>query len=380
MTTMLEPVEESPAPEEPKKQSRLQSVLQFELTKGRVKRKDLMHFSRQMAVFIKAGIPLLDALDTITDEMGNKRFREVLTDMGAELRSGGTISSAADKHPDVFPAYYRGILRSAELTGNLDTVLLQLSDYLEREQEAKRRVSAALTYPGVVVAMSVVVVVILTVYVLPRFRKFFDDLHAKLPLATRALLAFTGFMSDWGWLVAAVAAGLVLAAVLFVRTSEQGRMTRDRLLLKLPVVGDLVHHAILERFCRILTSMVSAGVPLPEALGVTTDAAGNRVFRQKLETAQQEMLRGEGLARPLARTELFPTAARQMFAVGESTGTLDDQLQIAADYFDRELDYKIKRFTNLFEPAVLLFVGVLVGFVAIALVSAMYGIFRQVQT
>jgi len=361
------------------KPSRLQALMQFELTKGRVKRTDLMHFSRQLAVFIKAGIPLLDALDTITSEMANKRFKEVLEDIASKLRGGSTLSQAVDAHPDVFPAYYRGILQSAELTGQLDTVLVQLSEYLEREVEARRRISAALTYPMVVVGLSIVVVVILTVYVLPRFQKFFSDLHAKLPLATRALLGFAHFMSSWGWLVAAVVAVCVFALVTSIRLSEKARVLRDRFMLRLPVVGDLIHHAILERFCRILTSMVTAGVPLPEALKVTTEAASNRVFRARLQTAEEAMLRGEGLAGPLARTGLFPASARQMFAVGESTGSLDDQLHIAAEYFDRELDYKLKRFTNLFEPAVLLFVGLIVGFVAIALVSAMYGIFRQVQ-
>jgi len=140
-----------------------------------------------------------------------------------------------------------------------------------------------------------------------------------------------------------------------------------------------VLHSILERFCRILSSMVTAGVPLPDALAVTTNATNNAVFRTRLGHASEAMMRGEGLAGPLSQTQLFPVAARQMFRVGESTGSLDDQLGIAATYFDRELDYKLKRFTNLFEPAVLLFVGVVVGFVAIALVSAMYGIFRQVN-
>ena len=145
------------------------------------------------------------------------------------------------------------------------------------------------------------------------------------------------------------------------------------------MLGDVIRTAILERFCRILCSMVGAGVPLPEALQVTGSATTNAMFRRGIGTAREAMLRGEGLAGPLAQTELFPTAARRMFLVGESTGTLDEQLDTAAKYFDRELDYKLKHFTSLFEPAVILFVGIIVGFVAIALVSAMYGIYRQVH-
>jgi type IV pilus assembly protein PilC len=163
-----------------------------------------------------------------------------------------------------------------------------------------------------------------------------------------------------------------------VRT-EIGRNTRDRVLLSLPGFGEVLRHAILERFCRILSAMVQAGVSLDVALSVTAEATNNRVYRTRLADAREAMIRGEGLAEPLARTGLFPGSARQMMRVGESTGTLDQQLQIAAEYFDRELNHKIKKFTNLFEPAVIIAMGTLVGFVAIAMVSAMYGIYNQVQ-
>jgi type IV pilus assembly protein PilC len=161
--------------------------------------------------------------------------------------------------------------------------------------------------------------------------------------------------------------------------TERGRAVFDRTLLRLPALGEVVHYALLERFCRVMASMMVAGVPLPEAMGVTTAAINNHKFRVGLTEAREAMLRGEGFAKPLARTELFPSTAKQMFQVGEATGTLDNQLETAAAYFDRELDYKVKRFTTLFEPATLIFVGVIVGFVAIALVSAMYGIYNQVE-
>jgi type IV pilus assembly protein PilC len=161
--------------------------------------------------------------------------------------------------------------------------------------------------------------------------------------------------------------------------SEKGRNLRDRMILSMPVIGDLVTHAILERFCRVLASMAKAGVPIPDALAVTTDGTNNVVWKEKLGTAREAMMRGEGLAHPIAETGLFPAAARQMFRVGEETGTLDDQLEGAANYYERELDYKITRFTGMFEPAVIIFMGVVVGFVAIAMVTAMYGIFKQVD-
>ena len=375
MTTMTEPPVEQPA-EADGKPSRLQAMMQFELTKAKVKRKDLMHFSRQMAVFIRAGIPILDALDAITEEMGSKRLKEVLDEIKTDLRGGSTFADAVDRHPDVFPAYYRGILRSAELTGHLDTVLMQLSDYIERDLEARQKVTSALVYPAVVLVMSIVVVAVLTVWVLPRFEKFFKSLHAKLPLATRILLDVAHFVHVWVWVIVGVLVAIPVLVALALRT-ERGQIVKDKLFLKLPVFGDVVQHVILERFCRMLSSMVHSGVPLDNALRVTTEGVSNHVYEVGLDAARQEMLRGEGLAAPLARTGLFPASARQMFLVGERSGTMDEQLETAADYFARELDYKIKRLTSLFEPAVLLFMGLIVGFVAIALVSAMYGIFRS---
>jgi type IV pilus assembly protein PilC len=354
------------------------NVLTLEITKKKVKRRDLMHFSRQMAVFMRAGIPVLESMEVMTDEVGDKVFKRILAEMSDSLRAGETFAGAADEHPEAFPPYYLGILRSAELTGNLDVVLDQLSEYIERDVEAKRKVTSALIYPAIVMVMAVIAVVVIAGFVLPRFQVFFASLNAKLPLPTRMLLSIANFFTnDWYVLVAIVT--VIVAAVILLTVTRRGREVRDTALLRAPILGDLITTAILERFCRILCTMVDAGVPIPDALQVTGDATANTVFRRGLFGAREAMLRGEGLAAPLAATRLFPTAARHMFVVGESTGTLDEQLNSAAGYFDKELEYKLKHFTSLFEPAVILFVGLVVGFVAIALVSAMYGIFRQVK-
>lgn len=226
--------------------------------------------------------------------------------------------------------------------------------------------------------MALVVVTILVAYVLPKFEDFFSTLNAKLPLTTRILLNFSHFASShWYLFVGAVALVLVFAIASFRVSWLRDR--RDGLILKLPVLGDLARHVIYERFCRILSSMITAGVTLPDALAVTAVATSNAVYRNGLGRVREAMLRGDGLAGPLAASGLFPASARQMFKVGEDTGTLDSQLATAATFYERELDYKIKRFTGLFEPAVIICMGVVVGFVAIALVSAMYGIFRQVR-
>ena len=378
MTTPVIEDDASNAPITDEQPSALKRVLSFELTKKRVPRRELVHFSRQLSIFIRAGVPLVEALNSITQEMGNKTFKAVLDDMVESLQAGSTFSDAARAHPEAFPPYYLGIVGSAELTGNLDVVLDQLAEYVDRDVQARRRIQAALIYPSLVLVLSIVAVTVMTVFVLPRFKKFFASLNAELPLATRILIHITNFLTDW-WFLFIIAAALLVLFVLYLRTTDRGRDWKDRLLLRMPVVGDLIQHAVLERFCRVLASMVVAGVALPEAMRVTSVAANNTVYRRKLEIAREEMMRGQGLARPLAATGLFPASARQMFTVGEHTGTLDEQLQSAAIYFDRELDYKLARFTGLFEPAVIIFMGLLVGFVAIALVSAMYGIYKQVQ-
>ena len=354
------------------------SLLKREVSAPRVKREEVMHLSRQLGAFVAAGIPILDAVHVLGEEATNSSMRRMLADIEDGLRGGDTFSECVDRHPKVFPEFYRGILRSAELTGELDTVLDQLSSYLERDLEARRKIKAALMYPAIVALMSLATVAILAGWVLPQFKNFFASLDAELPLATRALLAVTDFLTEYWLVLLGGFAATAALAFLFVRTNP-GRLFRDRLLLRLPVIGDTIRHALVERFCRILASMVSAGVTLPQALSVATDALRNRVYTGGLAHVQEQMLEGEGIAGPLAQSKLFPATAVRMVRVGEDTGTLDAQLGVAAAYYERELDHKIKKVTTLIEPAVIVFMGLLVGFVAIALVSAMYGIFREVN-
>jgi type IV pilus assembly protein PilC len=358
--------------------SEKKSFLQFEITKKTVKKRELMHLCRQLAVFIRSGVSVIEALLVLSEETTDKLLKNALDSMRLSLEGGARFSEAAAEHPELFPGYSVEVLRSAELTGNLDQVMDQLGEYLEREIDTEQKVKSALTYPSIVLVLAVVVCAVLVVYVLPKFRTFFKSLNAKLPLPTRILLDFAKWIGAWGVLTGGVLIGLLILLFIAMQT-DKGKEIRDKLILKIPVVGNLIHTAIVERFCRLLASMTVAGVSLPEAIAVTTAATNNFVFRQGLTEARGAMLRGEGLAGPLAATGLFPGAARQMFAVGEGTGNIDDQLQAAANYLDRELDFKIKRFTSLIEPAVIVMVGLIVGFVAVALISAMYGIFNQVK-
>jgi len=357
---------------QPLEVSEKKSLSSIEITKKKVPRKEVMHFSRQMGVFMKAGIPIMEALEVIELETTEKLMKKVIGEMVVDLRAGDTFAAAASSHPEAFPRFYVGILESAELTGNLDTVLDQLADYIERDVEARSTLTSALIYPAVVFCMSIGVVIVLATFVMPRFVVFFNSLHAKLPLPTRMLLSASSAFSTY-WYVLLGLIILIATTIISMRRSTGGRAILDGFILKLPVLGLLVQAAVLERVCRVLSSMIKAGVDLPQAMTVTADASNNAVYKNGLNRIREQMMEGQGLAAPLAETGIFPGAAKQMFRVGEETGT-------AAAYYHRELEVRVKHFTSLFEPAVIIFMGVVVGFVAVALISAMYGIYSQVKT
>jgi type IV pilus assembly protein PilC len=354
------------------------SIMRYEITKKKVPLQVVMNFSRQLSVFIRAGIPILEALEVIAKETTDKQLKVILAEMTEQLQFGQSFASAASSHPEAFPSYYVGVLQSAELTGTLDTVLDQLADYMERDLDSRNQLTSALIYPAVVMGLAIVVIIILAGFVLPRFKTFFEQLHAKLPLPTRILLSIAGFVTVWWWLLLLIVIMLVVGVTVGRRT-EEGKKLLDAFVLRLPVVGDLVRASVVERVCRVLAAMIGAGVALPEAMTVAANAANNAVYRTALVEVRSQMMEGSGLAGPIASTGLFPGAAQQMFLIGEQTGTLEEQLKTASTFYQRELDIKTKRFTGLFEPAVLIFVGVVVGFVAVALVSAMYGIYNQVK-
>jgi type IV pilus assembly protein PilC len=354
------------------------SVLQFEITKKKLPPAEVMHFSRQLGAFVRAGVPLIEAIEVIEEEAENKVLRRVLAAVREELRTGETFSSALAPFQTMFPQFYVDMLRAAELTGTLDNVLDEISRYIERDLDARQKIRSAMVYPLVVLVMAIITITVLAVYVLPRFKDFFASLGAKLPLPTRMLIGLTDFLGNWWW---ALLGGIVLIVVGFALLfrAHWGRRLRDRTLLKLWVVGEVVRYTIVERFCRLLASMMEAGVPLPEAMTVLGRGTNNVIFQEGLASVREAMVRGQGIAAPMAASKLFPGAVIQMVRVGEDTGSLDQQLEAAAAYFDKELDYKIKKLTSLFEPAVILVMGAIVGFVAIALISAMYGIYNQVN-
>ena len=342
-----------------------------------VKLEEIMNFSRQASSFLRAGIPILDALAVVGEENASKKMQEVIADVQRRLRSGSSFGDAIAQHPTVFPGYYIAVTRAAELTGRLDLALEQLSEYLEREVAARKQLKSALTYPSIVFVMAIGAMIVMAVWVLPKFRDLYTSLHAKLPLPTRMLLGFTNVMTNWWWLILVVVA-LIVATGFGLFGGRHGKPRRDATLLRLPAIGKLVSLIAVERFCRVLATLVQSGVPLPDAVQVSADSTNNSVFQTKLADVRDAMMRGEGLARPIQATGIFPAAARQMIRVGESTGSLDTQLHSAAVFYERELTYELKRVTDMFEPAILVIVGAAVAFVAVAQISAMYSIYHQV--
>src|SRR4051794_1895228 len=219
------------------------SILQYELSGPRIKREAVMHLSRQIAAFLRAGLPILEAVHTIGTRNDNSWGRGMMTEMGGGRRWGGGFSDCLEKSPRVSPPFFRGIVRSAELTGELDTVLARLSRYIERDLAARRKIKSAIIYPLIVAAMSMVTVLVLAIYVLPKFEDFFASLDAELPLPTRMLLGFTGFLGQWWWAIAGVLAALVVLFIAITRTSR-GKYARDAFLLKVPVLGETLQYAL----------------------------------------------------------------------------------------------------------------------------------------
>jgi type IV pilus assembly protein PilC len=353
--------------------------LQVEITKKKVPLVEIMHFSRQMATFIRAGIPVIEALREIRQDVKNERFQGVLADVLDRVSAGRSVTESLQRHADIFPSYMLAMLGSAELTGRMDEAFDQCHHYIRRDVELGRAVRKALIYPMILMAVAVIVVAIIVIFVIPKFAEFFKSFDAELPLPTRMLMAVADFVQSTAGLVTGVLlASIVIGIVAYVRTPG-GQYNKDALLLKIPALNTVLVYAATERFTRVLGTLLDAGVPLPEALPSATECTNNLIFKERLGIATEAVLSGNGFAEPIRQTELFPTTVIQMIRVGERSGELTAQLYNVAGFFEDELTYAVEKLTQWFEPIVILFIGVVVGFVALAMVSAMYGIYNQVD-
>ncbi|HEX9095496.1 MAG TPA: type II secretion system F family protein [Candidatus Dormibacteraeota bacterium] len=334
---------------------------------------DLILFTRQLATFVGAGVPMTRALTVIAEETASPLFKRVILTVLDDLERGQNLSDSLVKHPKVFPSLYVDLIRVAELTGNLEATLKELAGYLRRDLNTVRRVRTAMIYPAVILVVATAVVIILVFFALPAFVKIFAEFRVKLPLSTRILIGIVAFTRAWGLLMGAVIASIVGAIVIALRTLR-GQYAKDQISLKLPVIGPIVLSAVLNRFSRTLAMVLKAGVPLGQTFDAVIAGTGNKVFQRGLATVKEQMTGGEGFAGPLLRTHLFPPMLTQMVRVGEETGTLDTYLEQAADFYEEELDYRIRAMTSLIEPVMTVAVGIVVGFIAVSLISAMYGL------
>jgi len=353
--------------------------LQTEITRSKVPLEDIMHFSRQMGTFLRAGVPMTEAISNLALDTPNKRFKEVLYDVLEQVSTGARVTDALAQHSDVFPTYFMAMLGAAELTGRMDVAFDRLHGYVKRDIQLRRAVRQALVYPMILLGLSIVVVGIIVVFAIPRFAEFFEEFDAELPLPTRMLMAVADFVtSPWGLATGILIVALVLGVSIWSRTSS-GRRAIDGFLLKFPLSSKVVRYSSTERFTRVLGALLDSGVPLPQALPSAVDASNNLVFKERLTVAMEQVLQGAGFAGPLAETDLFPGTVIQMIRVGERSGELARQLENAAGFYEEELEYAIEKMTAWFEPLTVIFIGVVVGFVAVAMVSAMYGIYNQVE-
>ena len=334
---------------------------------------DIILFTRQLATFVGAGLPMTRALETIAEETASPLFKRVILAVLEDLERGQNLSDALVKHPKVFGSLYIDLVRVAELTGNLELTLKELAGYLRRDLNTVRRVRSAMIYPAVILVVATGVVIILVFFALPAFTKIFAEFRVELPLSTRILIGIVDFTRRWGLEIGAGVLVIIGAIAVALRT-KRGVYTRDQLSIKAPIVGPIVLSAVLNRFARTLAMVLKAGVPLGQTFEAVIASTGNKVFQRGLTTVKEQMTSGEGFAGPLIRTKLFPPMLTQMVRVGEETGTLDTYLEQAADFYEEELEFRIRAMTSLIEPVMTVAVGIVVGFIAISLISAMYGL------
>jgi len=347
-------------------------------TSFHVKTADLILFSRQLATFIRVGVPITDAIKLLQGASSSGAFRAALDDIFNDLEAGESFSSAISRHPSVFDELYVDMVRAAEYSGTLDKVLIQVAAYLQRQDTALKKLRSAMIYPAVILVLAIGVCTVLIVFVLPNFVSIFNEFHATLPLPTRILLAVGMFAQTWR-IEIVVGLFLAIVIVLVLLNSPPGRVFWDHTILRLPVIGTIVVYSIIERFTRTLATMLAAGIPISQTFEVAIASSGNIRYRRGLESVKERMMTGDGFSAPLDATGLFAPMMIRMIRVGEETGTLDSSLEQIADFLSEEMDYKVRNMIALMEPSLVIAVGGAVGFVAVSVILPMYGLLKAVH-
>jgi len=332
----------------------------------KVKQRSIAIFTRQLATMIDAGLPLVQSLDILSSQQEHKVFKNIIREIREDVESGSTFAGALKKHPSTFDDLYTNLVVAGEEGGILDNILIRLSNYIEKAEALKKKVKSAMIYPAVIVSVAILVVIILMIFVIPVFETMFKSAGQSLPLPTLIVLTMSKIIKKYIVVIIPAAILFVFLFRKFYKT-EAGTSLIDRLMLKVPVFGMLLKKVAVARFARTLGTLVSSGVPILDGLLIVSKTAGNRTIETAILNARASIREGETIAEPLGRGGIFPPMVIQMISVGESTGALDSMLTKIADFYDDEVDMAVSNLTSLLEPFLMVFLGVVIGGVVIAM-------------
>src|SRR5215208_4530597 len=346
----------------------------------RIKLVDIVVFSRQLATMINAGLPIVRALYVLSEQTDNRKLKDVVVAVRKDVEAGLALSQALEKHPDVFSRIYVEMVKAGEIGGMLDGVLLRLADQLERDQDLRRKVKSAMTYPVIVLVFAILAASFMLMFIVPVFAGLFQDLGGTLPLPTRICMLLSHILTSfWGVLVYA---GMALAVIMFLRwkKTEKGRKAWGRAVLRIPAkIGDVVRKVALARFARTLATLSAAGVPILQSLEITATSSGNWVVEKALLKSRDAIREGIPLYKPLETEPVFPPMVTRMIAVGEETGDVDGMLTKIAEFYESEVDAAVKALTSIIEPLMIVVVGSIVGGIVISMYLPMFKIFELIE-
>lgn len=343
---------------------------------GGVSQKLLSQFTHQLSILQDAGLPLLRSLKILAHQLKPCLLKSIIEEVSNDVEAGTPLSEAMAKHPKAFNKLYVNMVKAGEAGGVLDTILRRLAMFLEKAQALKRKVIGALTYPAVVVVVAVLILTVIMIKVVPEFEKIFQEMKGEgLPAMTQILLDFSNIIVHWWPLIPAVPIGIFLL-IKIVGQKQRGRLLIDRIKLNVPVVGMIMRKAAITRFCRTFGTLLASGVPILEALTIIRHAIGNEVIATAIEKVHDSIREGESIAAPLAQSRIFDEMVINMIEVGEETGELDKMLMKIADTYEEEVDALVGSLTSILEPVMILFLGIAVGFIVIALFMPMIDLMK----
>jgi len=333
----------------------------------KIKDRDIIVFTRQFASMYNAGIPIVQSLEIMSKQTENTSLRAIVGQVKADVEAGVTLADAMKKHPKAFSELYVNLVAAGEQGGVLDSVLQRLAVYIEKAMKLKKKVKGAMIYPSVVLFIAALVVAIIMIFVIPVFAKVFGDMGVALPGPTRMVIGLSNFLSGIGGLILFfIIVGSIIGFSQYRKTAI-GKMNTDRLFLRIPVIGNLIRKVSVARFARTLGTLISSGVPILDGLDICAKSAGNKVVEKVVYEVKKEVASGKTVSEPLAKSDVFPPMVVQMISVGESTGSLDQMLSKIADFYDDEVDNAVANLTVLLEPALMVFLGTVIGFIVVAL-------------